>query len=817
MAIVERRRVGGSERAAPRESGRPVSTVAKEQTPTPMGPRLALLVALAAAVWIGLAQLAPPPLVPATAPATVFSGERAMRDLAVVATAPRPASSPGHAAARRYVADELRRIGLEVDEQETTAVNRFVGSTAVGAGRVRNVVGRLPGRASTGAIALDGHYDGAAQGPGATDCGACVAALHETARALAAGPAPRNDVLFVFADAEEDGDLGAAAFNAEHRWAADVRVALVVEGYASGGPSVPFATSAGNGWIVGRLLAVAPRPVASSLLPGIFSLEPGSAMDLDEYTARGATGIAVSNVDFDTPAYHTARDAVGTIDPRSVQHDGDYLLAMVRDLGDRNLAALPTTEDAVFFTPLPGLVAVHYPSGWALPIAVVVSAVGALLAAVGVRRRVVSWRRALVAALQFPVGAVVAALFATLVWWGAKTLVPGYQVGFVGNYQLGLYLAALSCIAVGLAAGRDAALRARLGAADLAVGGAVTWTVLALATARWAPFASFLFAWPLLGALPGIGWLVLGGSAARRPWSSAVVLAVAAAPGLVLVAQAATNPLAPLLARFEYMTGLPLAALPTLLVALLVGLLAPQLAVVAGEADTSARPGRWRWVLPLAAVAAGTALIAWGVATSGFDATHPRPSSLAYRLDADAGTAQWLSVDRAPDAWSGARVPAAPGRTATGRILGAPAFAAPAPPVALAAPEVAVVADATDARGRTLTLRVASPRGGSRIVVEVAAEGDVQVAAVDGRAPPPNGPPAPRPRARLGVANPPTAGVEVRLRVEPAGPVELLVEDGSDGLPTVDGASVPPRPPGTVAGPGPQLVDPTIVARRYAL
>jgi hypothetical protein len=47
-------------------------------------------------------------------------------------------------------------------------------------------------------------------GPGASDDGSGVAALLETARALAIGTPLRNDVIFLFTDAEEVGLLGAA-------------------------------------------------------------------------------------------------------------------------------------------------------------------------------------------------------------------------------------------------------------------------------------------------------------------------------------------------------------------------------------------------------------------------------------------------------------------------------------------------------------------------------------------------------------------------------------------------------------------------------
>ena len=53
------------------------------------------------------------------------------------------------------------------------------------------------------------HYDSVAAGPGISDDLAGVAAWLEVARALGHGPAPSRDVLFLFADGEEMGLLGA--------------------------------------------------------------------------------------------------------------------------------------------------------------------------------------------------------------------------------------------------------------------------------------------------------------------------------------------------------------------------------------------------------------------------------------------------------------------------------------------------------------------------------------------------------------------------------------------------------------------------------
>lgn len=58
----------------------------------------------------------------------------------------------------------------------------------------------------------------------------------------------------MFTDGEEKGDLGAAAFVAEHPLASDVRLALNFEAMAAGGPSLLYFTSRDNGWLVSEVV-----------------------------------------------------------------------------------------------------------------------------------------------------------------------------------------------------------------------------------------------------------------------------------------------------------------------------------------------------------------------------------------------------------------------------------------------------------------------------------------------------------------------------------------------------------------------------------
>ncbi|RED15642.1 M28 family peptidase [Parasphingopyxis lamellibrachiae] len=105
-------------------------------------------------------------------------------------------------------------LGLGLNARVSTAFDRYDGI---------NVVARLPGLDGSGETVLfSAHHDhfGICRPDstedricnGAVDNASGTAALIETARALAAGPRPPRDMLFVTTTAEEDGLLGAQAF-----------------------------------------------------------------------------------------------------------------------------------------------------------------------------------------------------------------------------------------------------------------------------------------------------------------------------------------------------------------------------------------------------------------------------------------------------------------------------------------------------------------------------------------------------------------------------------------------------------------------------
>src|SRR5690606_14589019 len=204
--------------------------------------------------------------------------------------------------------------------------------------RVRNIVARMPGTGPGPAAVLTAHYDSVPHSPGANDAGNGVAAVLETVRALRAGPALRNDVIVLITDAEEIGLMGATGYVQDHPWAADTGVVLSAEGRGNAGSVYMFRTVGGNGELVRTLARAAPWALADSVTDEVFKHMPNNT-DLSVFRDAGHLGMDFANLrGFNH--YHTVLDSFELADPRTLQHHGDYLLAMARAFGDMDLSSL---------------------------------------------------------------------------------------------------------------------------------------------------------------------------------------------------------------------------------------------------------------------------------------------------------------------------------------------------------------------------------------------------------------------------------------------------------------------------------------------
>jgi len=771
--------------------------VARPGVLPPLG--ASLFIALLA--FLAIEQLQPPAVIPAGAPSTEFSAARALEHLKVIAQKPHPTGSAENTVVRDYLAGQLKSLGLNPQIQ-TATVARYEPRWRAGiasAATANNLVVRLLGTRATlagragRAVMLAAHYDSVATGPGASDDGSGVATLLETARALKAGPPLSNDVIFLFTDGEELGLLGAKAFVQEHPWAKDVAVALNFEARGACGPVYMFETSARNGWLISQLAQAAPDPVTSSLMYDFYQRLPNDT-DFSVFKRAGMAGLNFAYVGC-WPRYHTLRDDVQDLAPRSLQHHGSYALALARRFGNLDLAQT-ASDDALYFS-LFRLV-FHYPKSWAAPLTILVLIFYAGVVVLGLRRRRLTPRGMAFGFLGWTAGAAGAAGAFQLIWLALRdtrfvTLLP-YGMSYNGD----LYALGFMALTVAVLSGVYARLGPRNRVEDLTAGALVWWAVLAVLSSVYFSGGSYLFAWPLLAASLELAY-AFGQSGAPSEAARVLAWTLPAFAGMMLFA--------PL--PYELLELVRSSALSLILVAvaLLAGFLVPLFHILIVH---------WRWWPARVSAAVAAAFIGAAMAASHYDAAHPRADTILYALNADTGKAVWASADSAPDAWTSQFLAGHTRKASLGALPYSSALTleADAPAASLMPPQITVLDDVTLGEIRVLRLHVASPRGASQIWLRLHS-GRVLEADLNGKKLSNTGDAAGAEGWGIIYSGTPEQGLVLTLKVPASQTPTLTVVDISGTLPEFPGLTILPRPPDLMPSPALRFDSCTLVSKTF--
>jgi hypothetical protein len=653
---------------------------------------------------------------------------------------------------RDYLLAELRDLGLQPKVQAGTGVR---GNEVAW---VENIHARIPGRASTGHVVLAAHYDSVAHAPGAADDAAGVAAILETARALRATSPLRNDIDMVITDGEEPGLLGAQAFVTSGVIDPSRSIVLNLEAGGSSGPSMLFQSSPGNLGLI-HAFAQVKDPVGGSELAALFELLPNDT----DFTVFRDAGFAGLNLIFGDGhvQYHSPTDTPANLDRSSLQHHGDNLLRLAQVFGEQQLP-LPHGDDVTFFSLFGKLV--WYPEGLAIPLALLTLGVfaGTLWYA---RRHGARLRGVAIAAATVPLLLTAAGGLGVAGWWALGRLRPAYQsLDWGSTYQPEWYEAGLAVLAVTAAVAWYVLLRRRLSSMETMLS-LLAWLVgSAVAMAVLSPEVAYVAIWPAIVGSAGLAaGLRLSGAGVR--WA-----AVGGATAALVVGA---------LWWLNCTPDLALAAAPMTMVALL--------AVTAMPAAELLLPRR------LAAVPAIGALLTLLLLAIGFridvlDAEHPGQTSLAYAIDANQGSATWLSADPVLAPWTQQYVTNLrinvgdqfPGPLARARHTG------PAPAWPVTPPEITVTYTEQQGENRVVQLHITA--GGARRLDVAAATAGHQITAtlddltIEGAPPKPqNG----RWNWALIFEAVPPEGIDVTLAIQGAGPLPLRVLAYHDGLPSL--------------------------------
>ena len=815
-------------------------------SPRPSGgwiPALVATLILLVGSWGSSSERTLPTPVPANAPDTTFSSSRAMTQLVDLARSPRPLGAPEHTRVRELLVDRLGELGPEPRVQTSMSVVRT--GQLVQAATVRNVMTRIPGTASTGAVLLMAHYDGVPHSLAAADDGVGVVMLLEVLRALQAGPPLANDLIVLLTDGEEAGLLGARAFIEAHPWMDDVALVLNVEMRGGGGPSIMFETGSENGWVVQAMATADPRPMAHSLSVEVYRRMPNFT-DFTVFREAGVQGLNFAAIG-DAWVYHQATDVPANVQEATLQHHGMRVLALAREFGQRDLTQVDA-PDRVHFV-LPGAGLVDFSMGWISPAAAGVGLLWLLVVVLGLAR-----------GMGFPamgvgfLAATVCGLAAAAVGWGAMQWLPRFhpEFGYLtpAFYGEGWYMLSLAAGVGALTLALFGWLRRWFSLAGLAAGALLIPVLGGVALGVTIPLAAVVLLAPAAAGLLAVAVAALAGGpeAGEAPgpaiWISGIVFAL------------------PVLAVLVPVIELLWAAMSLRMAAALGALVAVTLLCLLPLLDTIGTPNRW-WA-PVTAAGAAMVFLLGGIWLGGPSSERPLPTTLIYGLERpsmelepelepapllldtvpvlpepgptlpdrlldrlaevpdvleeevpvqraevpmdDEPRAFWIGRDDPGQAWAEARVGPlveAPPPRVFG--LGDRYWSASAPTVELPAPAVRVLGiEGPDEEGRRIVrLAILSRVGAEALKVEVPEEGGVVPTALGGEALPPapsGAPGARRPVTRILHQGVPEGPLVLDLEVD-AGVSAFSLEVTEEHLRpwTLVGAQPYERPPHLMA------------------
>lgn len=720
------------------------------------------------------ALLAPAPQ-PASAPPTEFSALRAIEHSKATARVPHPMGTAANDKVRAYILRTLTEMGVEAEELPARRVSGRSCEVST------SVIGRIPGTANSKAFALMAHFDSVPFGPGASDDGAGMVTMLETARALKAGPPLKNDVLFFFTDGEESSMVGVRAVMASPQ--AD-KVGMIVNFEARGtsGPSVMFETSPGNGWLIPQAVKAGVDIRASSLMYSVYKFLPNNT-DLTTAMHRGLPGLNVAFVD-NFCWYHTKNDTPEHLSLASLQNHGSYALGLARHFGNLPLDGDLVKNDLTFFNTIGSQMA-YYPMAWSAPIAWAAALVFLFMVILGVARGYMSILDFLGGIFAFAVTAA-ASMFFTLIAlalvYGPHKLYTQYTTGLfhlpdlVALNHNTLYGWAFAALVVGVFIACYQGFFRWVRPAGLAAGALVWWLVVLVALQRFIPGGSYIAAWPLLFASVGLAVSFLWRVDTSSPLLRGVLLGAFALPGLVLVAPAYQM----LLATITIIVAPGLA----LLMALILSLLIPQVPLMTN-------PNRW-W-LPTFATGVAVLMLGFGAANSGYTSERPKLNSLAYGLNFDTGRAVWFSYDEKLDEWTSMFFPPNSSNSPRGTISeyipgdDREYWKASAPVAPYQGPEATVIKDTINPDGRVVTVHVSVPDRSLEVHVRLASENTVYSARVFDQKVAGGGK-----DWNMNFRGFPVEGADITLLVDSTAPLALKIEARMLGLPSLPG--IPARP-----------------------
>ncbi|XP_068144103.1 endoplasmic reticulum metallopeptidase 1-like [Drosophila tropicalis] len=201
---------------------------------------------------------------------------------------------------------------------------------------VQNVIVKLSAKNSnsTSYLLLNSHTDTKPGAWGAGDDAFMVVVMLEVLRQMSISEKTfLHPIVFLFNGAEEQSLLAAHGFITQHKWAANCKTVINLEGAGAGGREILFQSGPNHPWLMRHYRNSVKHPFATTLAEEIFQagLIP-SDTDFRIFRDYGPVpGLDLATVK-NGFVYHTKFDRWGLISRDSLQNSGDNILALTRSI-----------------------------------------------------------------------------------------------------------------------------------------------------------------------------------------------------------------------------------------------------------------------------------------------------------------------------------------------------------------------------------------------------------------------------------------------------------------------------------------------------
>lgn len=557
-------------------------------------------------------------------PLSEFSTRRTLEKIKTIAQEPHYVGSKNHQVVARYLQKELQNLGLKASFQEGFTMTEK--GTLV---QSKNIIARIKGSKPGKSLLLLSHYDSAPHSfsKGASDDASGVATILESVRAFLYNKSKnQNDIILLFTDAEELGLNGAALFVTQHQWAKEVGLVLNFEARGSSGPSyMLMETNQGNAKMVDAFSkGNAQYPVSNSLMYSIYKMLPNDT-DLTVFREQGKIqGFNFAFIDSHYN-YHTMQDDFGTISPKTIAHQGSYLMPLLTYFSNADLTHLNSDEDEVYFT-IP-FAFIHYPFSWITPMWIGVLLLFVTFVFMGIGKRLLSISDLLKAGIPFVLSIVLSGLFAFGGWKLLQMAYPQYADILHGfTYNGHGYIVAFVCLTLAVCFFSYSKNYKSGAEMNVLVLPTFIWILINIGIAVKLKGAAFLIL-PDFFAVLSLGYYVI--TQKNNPW----VALIFSIPTVVIIA--------PFIQMFPVGLGLKILVGSALLTVLGFTLMLPVFGAFTKK--------RW-WGL-LFALLCCFALINTHF-NSDYSKGKAKPNSLLYVLNADTKKAFWTTYDQNLDEWT---------------------------------------------------------------------------------------------------------------------------------------------------------------------